>query len=151
VGWALSTQALQVITKEMLQRDGTPVAGLVCVETMTEFVPKRRGGAGMPDPQWAPRRFRRREIAYISDLAVRPTMRGAGVGGQLLAAAEEEAKSWGCRAAMLHVNVTNAAALALYRHRGYRPVCVEKNPRWVLYPREEFLMYKRFVQDGRAS
>jgi len=147
----LSTQALQVITKEMLQRDGTPVAGLVCVETMTEFVPERRGGAGMPDPQWQPRRFRRREIAYISDLAVRPAMRGAGVGGRLLAAAEKEAKSWGCRAAMLHVNVTNAAALALYRHRGYRAVCVEQHPLYILNAREEYLMYKRFVPDDRAS
>jgi GNAT superfamily N-acetyltransferase len=46
----------------------------------------------MPDPQYAPRRFRRREIAYISDLAVRPTMRGRGVATRLLAAAEREAR-----------------------------------------------------------
>jgi hypothetical protein len=29
---------------------------------------------------------------------------------------------------MLHVNVTNLAALALYRTAGYRAVCVELNP-----------------------
>jgi hypothetical protein len=38
----LLTEVLEAVTASTLNSDGLPVAGLVCVETMTEFVPERR-------------------------------------------------------------------------------------------------------------
>lgn len=57
--------------------------------------------------------------ARLYSIAVSPQMRGHGLGGRLLRAAEHAAKAQGASAMRLEVKVRNKAALALYRKSGY--------------------------------
>jgi ribosomal-protein-alanine N-acetyltransferase len=57
--------------------------------------------------------------AEILTLAVVPTVRRAGLGFSLLAAATNLARSLGARAIFLEVSVTNIAARALYTKAGF--------------------------------
>jgi ribosomal-protein-alanine N-acetyltransferase len=57
--------------------------------------------------------------AHISDLLVAPLWRRRGIGSQLLAAAEQEARRRGSRECTLDVDAHNDAAIALYLRRGY--------------------------------
>jgi len=56
---------------------------------------------------------------HISDVAVAPGMDGRGIGGLLLAFAEEWARQHGCRFITLGVFPGNARARALYERHGY--------------------------------
>jgi ribosomal protein S18 acetylase RimI-like enzyme len=56
---------------------------------------------------------------HISDVAVAPVMDGRGIGGRLLAFAEEWARTHGCRFITLGVFPGNARARALYERHGY--------------------------------
>ncbi|MCC7048438.1 MAG: ribosomal protein S18-alanine N-acetyltransferase [Alphaproteobacteria bacterium] len=60
--------------------------------------------------------------AEIIGLAVIPSRRGRGVGGDLLEAAMRTAKANGARRVLLEVSEINAAAIALYRARGFATV-----------------------------
>jgi GNAT superfamily N-acetyltransferase len=60
-------------------------------------------------------------LAYLSNLAVSPRSRRAGLGSALLAAAEAQAWAWGCHALALHVDARNAGAADLYLQAGFRP------------------------------
>jgi len=65
--------------------------------------------------------FRRgSDIARLYSIAVAQTARGRGIGEALLAAAEREARSRGCRCLRLEVRQDNVAAMRLYERRGYR-------------------------------
>lgn len=55
--------------------------------------------------------------AHFGRLCVDPDARGRGLGGELLAAAEAQARAAGARHMVLHAQL---AALALYRRAGYR-------------------------------
>jgi ribosomal protein S18 acetylase RimI-like enzyme len=57
--------------------------------------------------------------ARLYSLAVAPAQRGRGLGATLLAAAETAASQRGCERIVLEVRPDNAAALRLYRARGY--------------------------------
>lgn len=57
--------------------------------------------------------------AFVTELFVQPTARGAGWGGRLLRAAEAEARAADVRALHLQVHADNAPALALYRRHGF--------------------------------
>eukprot|EP00850_Spirogloea_muscicola_P013682 SM000094S24699 [mRNA] locus=s94:337774:340345:+ [translate_table: standard] len=87
------------------------IAGSVTVDTAAEFLPRRQPG-----------NTRRTGIAYISNMAVAAGRRRRGAARRLLRTAEALARSWGCRAAALHVDVANSAAAALYAAEGYRAV-----------------------------
>jgi ribosomal protein S18 acetylase RimI-like enzyme len=59
-------------------------------------------------------------VARLYSLATTPQARGKGVGSALIAAAEDTARSRGCRALRLEVRTDNAVALGLYERLGYR-------------------------------
>jgi len=65
---------------------------------------------GLPEPE-----------AYLSELFVRKAQRGRGLGGRLLAAAEEEARRWGASRIMLMTGRNRASyQRGFYAARGYR-------------------------------
>ena len=63
--------------------------------------------------------FRARPLLNIHDLAALPEWRGKGVGGALLAAAEDRARRRGCCKLTLEVQDDNRWALALYESFGF--------------------------------
>ncbi len=56
---------------------------------------------------------------YISNIAIYPEYRAAGIGTKLIFAAEEEAKKGGSKGVALDVEVENTGAARLYRRLGY--------------------------------
>lgn len=58
-------------------------------------------------------------VARLYSLATTPQARGKGVGSALIGAAEDTARSRGCRVLRLEVRTDNAVAIALYEHLGY--------------------------------
>lgn len=58
-------------------------------------------------------------IARLYSIVVAPSARGRGIGQHLLADLEQQAARHGARGLRLEVREDNAAALALYRRRGY--------------------------------
>ncbi len=58
-------------------------------------------------------------FAYIQTLEVLPTMRGRGVGGELLRRVEGSARGKAAGAIWLHVDAQNAGAIRLYEAHGY--------------------------------
>ncbi|MBM3491702.1 MAG: ribosomal-protein-alanine N-acetyltransferase [Alphaproteobacteria bacterium] len=60
--------------------------------------------------------------AEIWSIGVAPDWRGRGIAGALLRATLERAGSAGAASLVLEVDEANAAALALYRRHGFRPV-----------------------------
>jgi ribosomal protein S18 acetylase RimI-like enzyme len=57
--------------------------------------------------------------AEIDELFVVAQYRGLGLGGRMLATAEETFRSGGCTNVSLQIGRDNAAARAFYRGRGY--------------------------------
>lgn len=57
--------------------------------------------------------------AHIMDVAVLPAFRRMGIGGKLLKTCLANAAEAGIRSATLEVRVSNASAIALYRHYGF--------------------------------
>jgi ribosomal-protein-alanine N-acetyltransferase len=62
--------------------------------------------------------------AHITNLAVRPALRGRGLGRALVSQCLAKAKAMGCLRATLEVRPSNAAALALYQSLGFTPVAM---------------------------
>jgi GNAT superfamily N-acetyltransferase len=97
---------------------GQGILGAVVVDVQGGHVPARSVRA-----RGTVRLEPRKGLAYISNLAVDPRARRAGVGSALVAAAEAQAWAWGCHGLALHVNARdNGGADVLYRQRGFRPV-----------------------------
>ena len=63
-------------------------------------------------------KYCRTGIAYISNVAVREKFRRKGIAKHLVAKAESQARSWGCRAIALHCDLKNPAATKLYQGQG---------------------------------
>jgi ribosomal-protein-alanine acetyltransferase len=59
--------------------------------------------------------------ARLYSIAVAPDARGRGVAESLMQSAEDAARARDCIVMRLEVRADNAAAIALYRRRGYRP------------------------------
>ncbi len=70
-----------------------------------------------------------RDLACLSVLFVDPAVRGRGVGGALMDAAEQWIFAAG-RTAVLDVVQKHSAALAIYRHRGWREIG-QARPDWL--------------------
>jgi putative acetyltransferase len=62
------------------------------------------------------------ETAELKRMYVAPSLRGTGLGRRLVAALEAEARALGVRRLVLETGVRQAAALALYRATGFRPI-----------------------------
>jgi ribosomal protein S18 acetylase RimI-like enzyme len=57
---------------------------------------------------------------WINYLAVSPAIRRQGIGGQMMAAAEERLRALGCPKINLQVRQHNTDAMAFYRHLGFQ-------------------------------
>jgi putative acetyltransferase len=62
------------------------------------------------------------ETAELKRMYVAPPVRGIGLDRRLVNALEEEARRLGARRLVLETGVRQAAALALYRATGFRPI-----------------------------
>lgn len=69
--------------------------------------------------------FAARPLLNIHDVAVRDTHRGRGIGKQLLAAAEEAARSRGCCKLTLEVLSNNVGAVNAYLGAGFEPYVLD--------------------------
>ncbi|CAK8573172.1 unnamed protein product [Lathyrus sativus] len=95
------------------------VAGILTVDTVADFLPRK-----------GPLRQRRTGVAYISNVAVREKFRQKGIAKQLVAKAESQARSWGCRAIALHCDLRNPAATKLYEGRSFKSIKVPEGANW---------------------
>ncbi|KAI3434947.1 hypothetical protein D9Q98_003001 [Chlorella vulgaris] len=98
--------------------------GMVVLDNMGQALPPKRKEM----PNGTVREVPRTGIAYLSNLAVAPCTRRAGIGRTLICEAERVALSWGCRSVALHVDPSNTAAVEMYRRAGYRHVMDQ--PAW---------------------
>ena len=62
---------------------------------------------------------------YISNLAVQPPFRGQGIGSQLLALAEQQARNADLHRTSLCVDMDNEGAFRLYQRAGYQVVLTQ--------------------------
>jgi len=74
--------------------------------------------------------YDRTGIAYISNVAVRERFRRKGIAKKLIAKAEAQARSWGCRAIALHCDLNNPGATNLYKGQGFRCIKVPEGAKW---------------------
>ncbi|KAI4346333.1 hypothetical protein L6164_007239 [Bauhinia variegata] len=95
------------------------VAGILTVDTVADFLPRK-----------GPLRERRTGIAYISNVAVREKFRRRGIAKRLIAKAESQARSWGCRAIALHCDLNNPVATKLYQGQGFKCIKVPEGANW---------------------
>jgi GNAT superfamily N-acetyltransferase len=63
--------------------------------------------------------------AWLHDIYVAPEMRARGIGGRLIEAAFDAARSLGSTSLTLGVSPRNASARALFDRMGFRPTMVE--------------------------
>ncbi|THG05265.1 hypothetical protein TEA_023819 [Camellia sinensis var. sinensis] len=69
-------------------------------------------------------------IAFISNVAVREKFRRKGIAKRLIAKAEAQARSWGCRAIALHCELNNPGATKLYKGLGFKCIKVPDGANW---------------------
>lgn len=97
------------------------IAGILTVDTVGDFLPRK-----------GPLQQRRTGVAYISNVAVMEGFRQKGIANRLVAKAETEASSWGCRSIALHCDAKNPAATRLYLGQGYKCVQIPQGANWPL-------------------
>ncbi|WCJ19323.1 Acyl-CoA N-acyltransferases (NAT) superfamily protein [Euphorbia peplus] len=95
------------------------VTGILTIDTVADFLPRK-----------GPLRQRRTGIAYISNVAVREKYRRKGIAKRLVAKAEGQARSWGCRAIALHCDLNNPSATKLYKSEGFKCVKIPEGAKW---------------------
>ncbi len=78
---------------------------------------------------------------HVITLDVRPTTRRAGVGTQLMQAAELRLRAAGCHAVFLETAVNNLTALSFYKRHGYS--VLKTIPRYYQNNLDAFLLGKR--------
>jgi ribosomal-protein-alanine N-acetyltransferase len=89
--------------------------------------------------------------AHISTLAVRPDLRGQGIGTELLRAALARARALGAESITLEVRPSNAQAIRLYERFGFE--AVGRRPRYYRDNDEDALLMTRhgLQAAGRAE
>ncbi|CAH1438427.1 unnamed protein product [Lactuca virosa] len=95
------------------------VAGILTLDTVADFLPRK-----------GPLRQRRTGIAYVSNVAVRERFRRKGIAKRLIAKAEAQARSWGCRSIALHCDLNNPGATNLYRSQGFKDIKIPEGAKW---------------------
>lgn len=78
---------------------------------------------------------------HVITLDVRPAARRAGIGTQLMNAAEQRLRSAGCHAVFLETAVNNVTALSFYKRHGYS--VLKTIPRYYQNNLDAFLLGKR--------
>jgi ribosomal-protein-alanine N-acetyltransferase len=89
------------------------------------------------------------EEGEILNLAVRPTVRRQGLGGQLLEAGLAALAGAGAHRVWLEVRVSNQEAQALYQHRGFQPA--GRRARYYKNPVEDALVFQIHLPALRDS
>jgi ribosomal-protein-alanine N-acetyltransferase len=84
--------------------------------------------------------------AHINNLAVRPELRGRGLGTQLLEGIKAEAARLGAVELTLEVRASNTAALQLYKRAGFTQEAVRKN--YYTKPIEDALVLRFMLHSG---
>lgn len=82
--------------------------------------------------------------AHINNLAVRPELRGRGLGSQMLEAIIAEAQRLGVGSLTLEVRRSNTAAQRLYQRAGFQEAGVRKN--YYTLPVEDALVLVKSVK-----
>jgi ribosomal-protein-alanine N-acetyltransferase len=82
--------------------------------------------------------------AHINNLAVRPELRGRGLGLQMLEAVIDEARRLGAESLALEVRRSNVAAQRLYKRAGFRENGVRKS--YYTQPVEDALLLIKTLQ-----
>jgi GNAT superfamily N-acetyltransferase len=85
-------------------------------------------------------------VAEVKRMYVRPTSRGGGLGGELLAVAERMAGDLGCSVVRLDTAAPLGEALRLYRRHGYREI-----PRYNDNPSATHWLEKRLAEEDIAG
>jgi ribosomal-protein-alanine N-acetyltransferase len=75
---------------------------------------------------------------HINNLAIHPTWRRRGLGGQLLVSVLDRARAMGIRHATLEVRRSNTAAMRLYERQGFRTASVRRG--YYSQPEEDALV-----------
>ena len=88
-------------------------------------------------------------VAYIQTIEVHPASRRRGTAAELLHRVEGSARVAGARSIWLHVDVENAAAIQLYRSRGYAQKGREEH--YYARHRPAFIYAKSLASAGPAS
>jgi ribosomal-protein-alanine N-acetyltransferase len=84
------------------------------------------------------------EDAEVLNVAVDPGFRGKGLAGQMLDAVLIQLGSRGVRTAFLEVRESNAAALSLYRSRGFGEI--GRRSKYYRRPVEDALVFRKFIE-----
>lgn len=87
--------------------------------------------------------------AHINNLAVRPELRGRGLGIQMLEAIVAEAQRLGAESLALEVRRSNIAAQRLYTRAGFREEGVRKN--YYTQPVEDALVLIKRLQNSQLK
>lgn len=87
--------------------------------------------------------------AHINNLAVRPELRGRGLGKELLAAVIAEAAKRGAVELTLEVRESNIPALQLYQRAGFTHEAVRKN--YYTKPVEDALILRFMLHSGHRG
>ncbi|KAJ0465575.1 putative transcription regulator GNAT family [Helianthus annuus] len=119
------------------------VAGILTLDTVADFLPRK-----------GPLRQRRTGIAYVSNVAVRERFRRKGIAKKLIAKAEAQAISWGCRSIALHCDLNNPGATNLYRSQGFRDIKVPEGAKWPqprTSPDMQFNFMMKLLHKNRTS
>jgi ribosomal-protein-alanine N-acetyltransferase len=89
------------------------------------------------------------EQIHINNLAVRPELRGGGLGRRLLEVLMAEVAAWGVESATLEVRRSNLPALRLYSQAGFVEAGVRRN--YYTKPVEDALVLVRKPAAGAAA
>ena len=87
--------------------------------------------------------------AHINNLAVRPELRGRGLGSELLSAIIAEARRLGAETLSLEVRRSNVAAQRLYLRAGFREEAVRKS--YYTQPVEDALVLSLKIKSDNES
>ena len=92
------------------------------------------------------------DLAHLLLIAVQPSRQRQGVGHQLLAHFEEQARAHNLRALTLEVRESNQAAINFYRNRGFQQTGLRKNYyRTSSLGREDALIFEKVLIDAVAK
>lgn len=86
---------------------------------------------------------------HINNLAVRPELRGRGLGLRMLEAIVAEAQRLGSGSIALEVRRSNIAALRLYKRAGFRESGVRKS--YYTQPVEDALLLTKSLRDSQLK